>query len=175
VEKMQLPFGNLQLVNALPQRPGFTISSPASGQVQPLEQSPIPAAAAGFYGAGVTFQLQGHQLFAPFDGLWLQHDQCGQQLSLQHPNGLRLQMRFPPECAKHHGQGFHWQMSSQTQVKAGQLLLNFDGAMMQQWCKPLLLTITLPQQDKLSRISCRPVYHQASIDTLFFIDVKNAA
>lgn len=172
---MQLPFNNLHLVSALPQRTGLTIRCPASGQVHPLNHSQSPAAAAGFYGLGVTLQLQGNQLLAPFDGLWHQQDQAGQQLSLQHQNGLRLLLQFPPVCAQHHGLGFDWQVPARSQVKTGQLLLNFDCALMTQWCKPLLLTMTLPQHDKFNLISCRPVYHQAGADILFFIDVKTAA
>ncbi len=172
---MQLPFGNLHLVTALPHLPGLCIRSPASGVVQQLSQSPQPAAAAGFYGAGLCLQLQGNQLLAPFDGTWQQLDHCGQQLALQHQNGLQLLMQFPKQCADHHGIGFDWQVPAQSRVKAGQLLLNFDCALMTQWCKPLLLTITLPQQDKFNRIWSRPVYHQAGTDTLFFIEVKTVA
>lgn len=167
---MQLLTTNLHLVDAMPSRHGLAIYSPAAGVVHPLSLSPHPAAAQGFLGAGITLQLQGNQLKAPFDGLWSYHDRCGQHLMLQHPNGLRFIMLFPPVCLDHHGIGFEWHVPSQTTVQRGQTLLTFDCALMTQWQKPFLLTLLLPQHEKFQHISCRPVYHDALHDLLFLLE-----
>jgi phosphotransferase system IIA component len=172
---MPLPFSRLQLTTALPPSNGLSIQSPASGIIQSLSKSTEAAAAAGFFGEGIQLLLQGTELRAPFDGIFTRQDAAGQQLRFYHANGLQLDIHFPPQCINGHGRGFDWQQAQlagqNIKVTAGQLVLNFDPALLNQWVQPLSCIITLKSHPRFGTIWCRSGYHDVWQDKLFLIEL----
>lgn len=175
---MPMSFSRLRLTTALPANSGLSILSPASGITQSLSKSSEAAAAAGFFGEGIQMSLQGTQLRAPFDGIFIRQDAAGQQLRFHHANGLQLDIHFPPQCINGHGRGFDWQLDQPAgqgaKVTAGQLVLNFDAALLHQWVQPLSCIITLKSHPRFGTIWCRTGYHEVWHDKLFLIELTNS-
>lgn len=152
---------------------GMEIKSPLSGLVSlPDAQAPAPYQA-GLLPDSVQIQLQDNQVLAPFQGKLHRADAGGSQILLLHPQGLRLEIRFPPQCQQL-TQGFRWLVADGATVRAGQPLLQLDIALLQQWFSPLCCWLTLLDHPKIARLHSRAGYVAAERDTLFWLELHTA-
>lgn len=170
---MYTQFQKLQLQNDLEHAFGIKIVAPLSGQVQSLASAADPIARSGWYGEGVVITPQQPNLVAPFDGRIQRHDQNGELISFIHANGLRLDVRFPVNQLMH-GQGYLWQLPWQSQVRRGQLVMQFDPLILAHSFNPLCCVITVQDHPRFSRILSTANYVQAGIDILLVIELKES-
>ena len=70
--------------------------------------------------------------------------------------------------------GFHWLVSEQTNVQAGQELLHYDKALLSQPGQNFGLFLRIVPHPKILSIHCRSGYHQALQDDLLAIQLLNA-
>lgn len=170
---MTSAFSKLTLHNdQLPGR-GTEIRSPVSGLVSAPDKLAGPVYQSGLVPDAVQVQLQGHQLVAPFGGIVTCADRGGHRILLHHPNGLKLEISFPPQTAQH-TLGFHWLVATRSKVSAGQPLLQLDAARLTPWCQPLFCILTLSDHPKIQRIHSKSGYVAAGVDPLFWLEFTPA-
>lgn len=152
---------------------GIEIRSPVSGLVSAPDVLAGPVYLSGLIPDAVQIQLQGHQLVAPFAGVVTSADQGGHRIMLHHPNGLKLEITFPPQTAQN-TLGFHWLVATRSKVSAGQPLLQFDAAHLAPVCQPLYCMLTLSDHPKIQRIHSKSGYVAAGVDPLFWLEFTPA-
>lgn len=166
-------FSKLTLHNDQPPGHGIEIRSPVSGLVSAPDTPAGPIYLSGLMPDAVQVQLQGHQLVAPFSGTVTSADRGGHRILLHHPNGLKLEIAFPPQTAQH-TLGFQWLVATRSKVSSGQPLLQFDAARLTPWCQPLYCILALSEHPKIQRIHSKSGYVAAGLDPLFWLELTPA-
>ncbi|MBU0914250.1 MAG: PTS glucose transporter subunit IIA [Gammaproteobacteria bacterium] len=128
----------------------------------------------GLQGDGLWLELRGTTLYSPFSGVFSRKNQTGQSIQFSHSSGLKLVLDFPLYCQDKHGVGFHWLVSEQTNVQAGQELLHYDKALLSQPGQSFGLFLRIAPHPKIHSIHCRAGYHQALQDDLLAIQLVSA-
>lgn len=152
---------------------GIEIRSPVSGLVSTPDASAGPVYHSGLIADAVQVQLQGNQLLAPFSGMVTSADRGGHRILLHHPNGLKLEIVFPPATIQH-TLGFHWLVAARSTISAGQPILQFDAARLTPWSQPLCCLLTLSDHPKIHRIHSKNGYVAAGVDPIFWLELASA-
>lgn len=110
---------------ALDCKPGV-VYCPVEGTVIPLEQIPDETFAAGVLGDGCGVQPAVGRVVAPFDGEITTVAESKHAIGLASPDGMELLIHVGINTVEMNGEGFVLHCAEGDQVKAGQLLLEFD-------------------------------------------------
>lgn len=110
---------------ALDCKPGV-VYCPVEGTVIPLEQIPDETFAAGVLGEGCGVQPSVGRVVAPFDGEITTVAESKHAIGLASPDGMELLIHVGINTVEMNGEGFVLHCAEGDQVKAGQLLLEFD-------------------------------------------------
>lgn len=110
---------------ALDCKPGV-VYCPVEGTVIPLEQIPDETFAAGVLGDGCGVQPTVGRVVAPFDGEITTVAESKHAIGLASPDGMELLIHVGINTVEMNGEGFVLHCAEGDQVKAGQLLLEFD-------------------------------------------------
>jgi PTS system beta-glucosides-specific IIC component len=105
---------------------GVAVLSPLDGAVVPLSETPDAAFAEGSLGDGVAIQPRTGALYAPFDATVVAAFPTGHAIGLRHSDGLELLIHVGIDTVKLRGQHFTPHTTSGQEVKAGDLLVEFD-------------------------------------------------
>lgn len=103
------------------------VSSPVDGTVVPLSETPDAAFADGSLGQGVAIKPRSGAVYAPFDATVVAAFPTGHAFGLRHADGAELLIHIGIDTVKLGGQHFSVKVTSGQQVKAGDLLVEFDG------------------------------------------------
>ncbi|MNW30576.1 Negative regulator of SacY activity [compost metagenome] len=109
------------------------LPAPIAGTIIPLEQVPDPAFAGKHMGDGYAIQPAEGKVYAPFDGT-VAHlmGKSNHAIILEQENGVQLLIHVGIDTVSLKGAGFTAHVKTGDLVKAGQLLLEFDIAHIQQ-------------------------------------------
>ena len=110
---------------ALECKPGV-VYCPVEGTVIPMEQIPDETFAAGVLGEGCGVQPAVGRVVAPFDGEITTVAESKHAIGLASPDGMELLIHVGINTVEMNGEGFVLHCAEGDQVKAGQLLLEFD-------------------------------------------------
>ena len=110
---------------ALECKPGV-VYCPVEGTVIPMEQIPDETFAAGVLGDGCGVQPAVGRVVAPFDGEVTTVAESKHAIGLASPDGMELLIHVGINTVEMNGEGFVLHCAEGDQVKAGQLLLEFD-------------------------------------------------
>lgn len=110
---------------ALECKPGV-VYCPVEGTVIPMEQIPDETFAAGVLGDGCGVQPAVGRVVAPFDGEITTVAESKHAIGLASPDGMELLIHVGINTVEMNGEGFVLHCAEGDQVKAGQLLLEFD-------------------------------------------------
>lgn len=110
---------------ALDCKPGV-VYCPVEGTVIPMEQIPDETFAAGVLGEGCGVQPAVGRVVAPFDGEITTVAESKHAIGLASPDGMELLIHVGINTVEMNGEGFVLHCAEGDQVKAGQLLLEFD-------------------------------------------------
>ncbi len=102
------------------------IASPLTGQAVLLKEAPDEAFAAGYMGPGIAIVPQEGRLVAPFDGLLAHVFKTKHAVIIEHSSGIQLLLHIGMDTVSLKGQGFTAHVETGQEVKAGQLLIEFD-------------------------------------------------
>ncbi|GAA5031752.1 beta-glucoside-specific PTS transporter subunit IIABC [Microbacterium fluvii] len=103
------------------------ITSPVDGTVVPLSEVPDAAFASGGLGEGVAIKPASGAVFAPFDGTVVAAFPTGHAIGLRSVNGAEVLIHIGIDTVKLNGEHFTLHVTSGQEVKAGDLLVEFDG------------------------------------------------
>jgi PTS system beta-glucosides-specific IIC component len=102
------------------------ILSPLDGTVVPLSETPDAAFAEGALGQGVAIKPRSGALYAPFDATVVAAFPTGHAIGLRHADGAEVLIHIGIDTVKLAGEHFDLKVTSGQQVKAGDLLVEFD-------------------------------------------------
>lgn len=102
------------------------VLSPLQGSVVSLDQVPDEAFAQKMMGDGVAVKPEVGRLTAPFDGTIAHLIDTNHAVIVEHASGLQLLLHIGINTVALNGRGFKAHVQSGDQVKAGQLLIEFD-------------------------------------------------
>ncbi|MDQ1085328.1 MULTISPECIES: beta-glucoside-specific PTS transporter subunit IIABC [Microbacterium] len=103
------------------------VSNPVDGTVVPLAEVPDAAFADASLGKGVAIRPTSGAVYAPFDGTVVAAFPTGHAIGLRGVDGVELLIHVGLDTVKLGGQHFALKVQSGAEVKAGDLLLEFDG------------------------------------------------
>ncbi|WP_336626411.1 MULTISPECIES: beta-glucoside-specific PTS transporter subunit IIABC [unclassified Microbacterium] len=103
------------------------IASPLDGTVVSLGEVGDAAFADGSLGQGVAILPRSGAVYAPFDGTVVAAFPTGHAFGLRHADGAEVLIHVGLDTVKLNGQHFDVKVTSGQQVKAGDLLVTFDG------------------------------------------------
>ncbi|MBW4080835.1 PTS glucose transporter subunit IIA [Paenibacillus sp. S150] len=125
-------------------QPALEISAPVSGLAVPLAGVPDETFAGGHMGRGIAIEPREGKLTAPFDGRIAHVVKSSHAVILEHSSGLQLLLHIGIDTVSLKGNGFISHIASGDEVKAGQLLIEFDIAAIQaagyQTITPVIVT-----------------------------------
>jgi phosphotransferase system IIA component len=168
------PFSLLHWHTSLDPQLKLRIRSPVDAFSHQRMASSDALMVCGLQGDGLWLELRGTTLYSPFSGLFSRKNQTGQHIQFAHPSGLKLALDFPLYCQDKHGLGFHWLVSEQANVQAGQALLHYDKALLSKPGQSFGLFLRIVPHPKIHSIHCRTGYHQALQDDLLAIQLVSA-
>jgi PTS system beta-glucosides-specific IIC component len=102
------------------------VFSPLDGTVLALREVPDQAFADGSLGAGVAIRPRSGAVYAPFDGVVVAAFPTGHAVGLRHANGTELLIHVGIDTVKLAGEHFTLKVVTGQEVKAGDLLVEFD-------------------------------------------------
>ncbi|WP_342439621.1 PTS system trehalose-specific EIIBC component [Paenibacillus sp. FSL L8-0436] len=143
------------------------IVSPVRGQIVPLEEVPDPAFAERQMGKGVAVNPSEGKVYAPFDATVAHVIKSKHAMILEHATGVQILIHIGINTVSMKGSGFTAHAATGDQVKAGQLLLEFDRDVITAAGYPLTSPVIVPDgQDIIERVeelipSSNPVQGQA--------------
>ncbi|MDT0116169.1 beta-glucoside-specific PTS transporter subunit IIABC [Microbacterium sp. PRF11] len=112
---------------AAPAATDTMVLSPVDGTVVALSDVPDAAFADGSLGKGVAIRPTSGAVYAPFDGTVVAAFPTGHAIGLRGVDGVELLIHVGLDTVKLGGQHFTLKVQSGAVVKAGDLLLEFDG------------------------------------------------
>lgn len=121
------------------------VVAPLTGKVVPLEQVPDPAFAQKAMGEGVAIEPTEGKVVAPFDGK-VAHliDKSKHAVILEHASGVQVLIHIGVNTVSLKGEGFKAHVSTGDEVKAGQLLIEFDIKAIEAAGYPVVTPILIP-------------------------------
>ncbi len=108
------------------------VLSPVDGTVVPLSETPDAAFAEGSLGDGVAIKPRSGAVYAPFDAVVAAAFPTGHAIGLRHADGAELLIHIGIDTVKVAGAHFDVKVTTGQQVKAGDLLVEFDGDAIEQ-------------------------------------------
>lgn len=110
----------------------FQIGAPLAGRVVPLNEVPDEAFAAGAVGKGIAIDPSGDTVVAPADGSVMVAFPTGHAVGLKLDGGVQLLVHIGIDTVNMEGQGFELLVAKGDRVTAGQPLVRFDRAAIEQ-------------------------------------------
>lgn len=104
----------------------LSIAAPVEGALLKLEQVPDPAFASRQMGPGIAIEPVNGRVTAPFDGTVVHFTKTKHAIMLEHASGAQILIHVGIDTVKLKGEGFTAHVQTGDEVKAGQLLLEFD-------------------------------------------------
>lgn len=142
--------------------------SPVRGQIVQLEEVPDPAFAERQMGKGVAVIPSEGKVYAPFDATVGHVTKSKHAMILEHATGVQILIHIGINTVSMKGSGFTTHAATGDQVKAGQLLLEFDREAITAAGHALISPIIVPDgQDVIESVeelipSSNPEQGQAS-------------
>ncbi|MNS79683.1 PTS system glucose-specific EIICBA component [compost metagenome] len=133
------------------------IRSPLTGTAVPLDQVPDPAFAQRQMGQGIAIEPTEGRVVAPFDGTVAHVIKSKHAVILQHATGLQILVHVGIDTVSLKGSGFTTHVQTGDEVKAGQLLIEFDMDAIRAAGLPLITPILIPDgQEIVEQIEEKP-------------------
>ncbi|MDT3344892.1 beta-glucoside-specific PTS transporter subunit IIABC [Microbacterium aquilitoris] len=152
------------------------VLSPLDGTVVDLSETPDAAFAEGALGDGVAILPRSGALYAPFDATIAAAFPTGHAIGLRHADGAEVLIHIGIDTVKLAGQHFDVKVTTGQQVKAGDLLLEFDGDAIEKAGYDLTTPIVVTNGELYPAITDRasgPVSHGEPLFTA--VSVESAA
>ncbi|MFF2910363.1 PTS system trehalose-specific EIIBC component [Paenibacillus sp. NPDC057934] len=122
----------------------LNIYAPLTGQAVPLENVPDPAFAERQMGQGIAIEPEEGRVTAPFDGTVAHIIKSKHAVILEHSTGVQVLIHVGINTVSLKGSAFTSHVNIGDEVKAGQLLLEFDMAAISAAGLPLITPIIIP-------------------------------
>ncbi|MGG6433117.1 PTS sugar transporter subunit IIA [Anoxybacillus sp. D401a] len=124
-----------------------TIVAPLTGNVRPLDDVPDPVFAQKMMGEGLAIEAIDGVVVSPVNGEVVQVFPTKHAVGLRSEGGLEILIHVGIDTVHMQGEGFEAYVKAGERVKAGDLLLSFDLALVQQKAKSPLTPVVITNGD----------------------------
>jgi len=149
------------------------ILSPVDGTVVPLSEVPDAAFADGSLGRGVAVVPRSGAVYAPFDGTVVAAFPTGHAFGLRHADGAEVLIHIGIDTVKLGGEHFAVKVTAGQQVKAGDLLVEFDGDAIEKAGYDLTTPVIVTNPDlypEIAAAAAGPIAHGEPLFTAVSVD-----
>jgi len=149
------------------------VLSPVDGTVVPLSEVPDAAFADGSLGRGVAVQPRSGAVYAPFDATVVAAFPTGHAFGLRHADGAELLIHIGIDTVKLGGEHFAVKVTAGQQVKAGDLLVEFDGDAIEKAGYDLTTPVIITNPDlypEVAAAAAGPIAHGDPLFTAVSVD-----
>ncbi|QSX32050.1 PTS glucose transporter subunit IIA [Shewanella avicenniae] len=150
---------------------GIKVYAPISGEIVPIEKVPDVVFAEKIVGDGIAINPKGCYMLAPIDGTIGKIFETNHAFSIESPHGLELFVHFGVGTIELRGKGFKRLAQEGQQVKAGDHILEFDLAFLQDQVSSLLTPVVLANMEDVRNLEKRQGTVEAGKDVIFVVDV----
>ena len=127
--------------------------APLSGYLMPIEEVPDPVFAEKMVGDGIAIDPVTNAVLAPCDGEIIQMHEAWHALTIRSPQGLEILIHIGLDTVMLKGEGFLSHVRVGDEVKAGDVLVEFDPDYVAHNAVALLTMIVISNPDMAERIS----------------------
>jgi glucose-specific phosphotransferase system IIA component len=144
-----------------------TIYSPMKGTVIPLSEVSDPVFAEGVMGPGVGINPEEGNLYAPADGEIVSVFPTGHAVGMKTADGMEILLHIGIDTVQLEGDGFKAIVKQGDHVKAGDLLVEFDCAKIEEKGYQTTTMVLVPNAAELGTISEAPTGPVEALDRIF--------
>ena len=130
------------------------VKAPSNGEVIARDDIEDETFASGVLGDGVGIRPSAGYVVAPFDGEITSVADSKHAIGLASPSGMELLIHVGVDTVAMNGDGFDPQVAEGDQVKAGQLILNFDIDKIKAANHPDTVVVLLTNADDYNDVKC---------------------
>ena len=153
------------------------VLNPVDGSVVALSEVPDAAFADGSLGKGVAVRPTSGAVYAPFDATVVAAFPTGHAVGLRGVDGVELLIHVGLDTVKLGGEHFSLKVSSGQQVKAGDLLVEFDGDAIERAGYDLITPVIVTNGDlypDVADVASGPLSHGETLFRAVSVDSLSA-
>lgn len=154
------------------------VLAPVDGTAVALSEVPDAAFADGSLGKGVAIRPTSGAVYAPFDATVVAAFPTGHAVGLRGVDGVELLIHVGLDTVKLGGEHFTLKVASGQQVKAGDLLLEFDGDAIERAGYDLITPVIVTNGDlypDVADVASGPLSHGETLFRAVSVDAMTAA
>ncbi|MFS0795228.1 beta-glucoside-specific PTS transporter subunit IIABC [Microbacterium sp. 1P10AE] len=154
------------------------VLNPVDGSVVALSEVPDAAFADGSLGKGVAVRPTSGAVYAPFDATVVAAFPTGHAIGLRGVDGVELLIHVGLDTVQLGGQHFSLKVSSGQEVKAGDLLLEFDGDAIERAGYDLITPVIVTNGDlypDVADVASGPLSHGETLFRAVSVDSMSTA
>ncbi|WP_427981576.1 PTS glucose transporter subunit IIA [Agarivorans sp.] len=131
---------------------GIDIIAPLSGEIVPIEEVPDVVFAEKIVGDGIAIKPSGNKMVAPCDGTIGKIFETNHAFSLESTDGIELFVHFGIDTVELKGEGFTRIASEGQEVKQGDVIIEFDLALLEEKAKSTLTPVVISNMDEIKEL-----------------------
>ncbi|MGK2960383.1 MAG: PTS glucose transporter subunit IIA [Candidatus Malihini olakiniferum] len=129
------------------------IIAPLSGKIVNIEDVPDVVFAEKIVGDGIAIKPIGNKIVAPVDGTIGKIFETNHAFSIESDSGIELFVHFGIDTIKLKGEGFKRIAEEGKHVKKGDLVIEFDLALLEEKAKSTLTPVIISNMDKIKELT----------------------
>ncbi|GAB7220734.1 PTS glucose transporter subunit IIA [Vibrio breoganii] len=129
------------------------IISPLSGEIVNIEDVPDVVFAEKIVGDGIAIKPTGNKIVAPVNGTIGKIFETNHAFSIESTDGIELFVHFGIDTVELKGEGFTRIGSEGQEVKAGDTIIEFDLAFLEEKAKSTLTPVVISNMDEIKELN----------------------
>ncbi|CAM4012273.1 PTS glucose transporter subunit IIA [Vibrio neonatus] len=129
------------------------IISPLSGEIVNIEDVPDVVFAEKIVGDGIAIKPTGNKIVAPVNGTIGKIFETNHAFSIESTDGIELFFHFGIDTVELKGEGFTRIGSEGQEVKAGDTIIEFDLAFLEEKAKSTLTPVVISNMDEIKELN----------------------
>ncbi len=133
----------------------IALTAPLSGRLVPIERVPDPVFSQKMVGDGISIDPLSQALLAPCDGEVVLLHSAGHAVTLETSDAIEIMMHIGLDTVDLKGKGFTPKVNIGDEVRAGDVLIEFDADFVATHAKSLLTQIVVTNSDRVAAFAPR--------------------
>lgn len=129
------------------------IIAPLSGEIVNIEDVPDVVFAEKIVGDGIAIKPAGNKIVAPVDGTIGKIFETNHAFSIESDDGIELFVHFGIDTVELKGEGFKRIAEEYQTVKKGDLIIEFDLALLEEKAKSVLTPVVISNMDEIKELN----------------------
>lgn len=129
------------------------IIAPLSGEIVNIENVPDVVFAEKIVGDGIAIKPAGNKIVAPVDGTIGKIFETNHAFSIESDDGIELFVHFGIDTVELKGEGFKRIAEEGQAVKKGDLIIEFDLALLEEKAKSVLTPVVISNMDEIKELN----------------------